>query len=218
MSTATGDTPAPIAVDAIAFDLLSALNNSPPLWENVAEIPQFGQTWHFNSLRRIAKTGSYVPYERVVQEAAAESGVPVRLAAELIKRWGELRPWPDTPGVLAKLSGRRLAIVTNCTQELAEIATGVTGTTFELVISAEQAGAYKPDRRAYEAALAALKLEPRQVLFVAGSMYDVAGAGELGMPVYWANRYAASVPVGARPPLVNAPDLTQLPALLGLTE
>jgi 2-haloalkanoic acid dehalogenase type II len=207
-----------VSVEAIAFDLLSALNNSPPLWETVAESPQLGQTWHFNSLRRIAKTGSYVPYERVVQQAAEESGVPLRLAAELITRWGELRPWPDTPGVLATLTGRRLAIVTNCTQELAEIATGLTGTTFDLVMSAERAGAYKPDPRAYQAALQALGLQPQQVLFVAGSMYDVAGAGALGMPVYWANRYQAAIPPGAPPPLVNAPDLTKLPTLLGMTE
>jgi 2-haloacid dehalogenase len=210
------DTSALIAVEAIAFDLLSALNNSPQLWERVAEVPQFGQLWHFNSLRRISALGSYVPYELVVQQAAAETGIPTRLAGELIARWGDLRPWPDTPGVLAQLAGRRFAIVTNCTQALAEIATDVTGTAFELVMSAERAGAYKPDHRGYEAALVALGLQPRQVLVVAGSMYDVAGAGALGMPVYWANRYNAAVPEGAPAPLVNAPDLTQLPALLGI--
>lgn len=84
-------------------------------------------------------------------------------------------------------------------------------------MSAEKSGAYKPDSRAYEAALKSLGLQPQQVLSVAGSMYEVLGAGHLGMPGYLANRYDAAVPADARAPLINAPDLRQLPALLGIS-
>jgi hypothetical protein len=64
-------------------------------------------------------------------------------------------------------------------------------------------------------ALDALGLAPAQVLFVAGSAHDVPGAGNVGMPVYWSNRQSLPLPDGP-PPLVDAPDLTGLPALLGL--
>jgi 2-haloalkanoic acid dehalogenase type II len=217
MTSCTSEAFAPISVEAIAFDLLSALDSAVGLWERVARVPQIGQMWHANTLRKISTMGSYVPFELLVQTTAMETGLPREAGINLIEQWGAIRPWPDTPDVLGKLAGRRLAIVTNCSQQLAELAAGVNGTNFELVMSAERAGAYKPDPRAYRAALTALGLQPQQVLFVAGSMYDVSGAGSLGMPVYWANRYHAAVPAGAPPPLVDAPDLTGLPALLGIS-
>jgi FMN phosphatase YigB (HAD superfamily) len=60
-----------------------------------------------------------------------------------------------------------------------------------------------------------LGLPAERVLFVAGSAHDVPGAGALGMPVYWSNRQGLPVPEGP-PPLVNASDLTRIPALLGI--
>ena len=83
----------------------------------------------------------------------------------------------------------------------------------ELVMSAERAGAYKIDPRAYQAALDALGLPAERVPFVAGSDHDVTGASVLDMAVCWSNRQALSVPDGPEP-LVNAPDLTRLPDLL----
>src|SRR5205085_96699 len=98
---------------------------------------------------------------------------------------GELRPWPEAPAVLRLLHGRRLAIVTNCSQRLAELAAARTGGVFEQVVSAERAGVYKPDPRPYRFAAAALGLPPERILFVAGSAHDVPGATRAGMPVYW---------------------------------
>jgi 2-haloalkanoic acid dehalogenase type II len=166
-------------------------------------------------LRLITASGAYVPYSEMVRQAAVEVGIAPGLDAALLERWGDLRPWPEAPSVLALLAGRRLAIVTNCSQVLAESAAQATGGQFEVVISAERAGVYKVDPRAYQAALDALGLPAERVLFVAGSAHDVPGAGALGMPVYWSNRQGLPVPEGP-PPLVNAPDLTRLPALLGI--
>ena len=47
---------------------------------------------------------------------------------------------------------------------------------FELVMTAEEAGAYKPDPLPYRMALERLGLDPAEVLFVAGSAHDVGGA------------------------------------------
>lgn len=206
----------PLDVDAIAFDLLTALIDSWSLWERVAGDPALGRVWRQASLRLITAAGAYVPYEEMVRRAAVEVNVPPDRSEDLLARWSELQPWPEAPGVLSMLDGRRLAIVTNCSQPLAEIAAQATGGQFELVMSAERAGAYKIDPRAYQAALDALGLPASRVLFVAGSAHDVPGAGALGMPVYWSNRQRLAVPVGAPPPLVNAPDLTSLPVVLGI--
>ncbi len=202
-------------VDAVAFDLLTALVDSWTLWEAVAGDAALGRAWRQASLRLVTAAGSYQPYEDMVQAAAREVGLDRSRMDALLRRWSEIQPWPEAPGVLAQLGGRRLAIVTNCSQRLAEIAAAATGGRFELVMSAERAGVYKIDPCAYQAALDALGLPAERVLFVAGSAHDVPGAGHVGMPVYWANRRGLPVPDGAPAPIVDAPHLSQLPGLLG---
>lgn len=196
--------------DAIAFDLLTALVDSWSVYAAVSGDEARGRAWRLASLRIVTAAGGYRPYEQVLREAACEEGLPASMADELIARWGEIRPWPEVPGVLAKLADRRLAILTNCSQRLAEIAAAATGGRFEVVLSAERAGVYKTDPRAYRAVLDALRLPAERVLFVAGSAHDVKGAPQVGMPVYWQNRARLVVPEGAPPPLVDAPDLTDL--------
>jgi 2-haloacid dehalogenase len=206
-----------VQVDAIAFDLLTALIDSWSLWETVAGDAALGRRWRQASLRLITASGVYVPYPEMVRQAAVEVGIAPGLDAALLERWENLQPWPEAPSILAQLAGRRLAIVTNCSQVLAESAARATGGQFEIVMSAERAGIYKVDPRAYQAALDALGLPAERVLFVAGSAHDVPGAGALGMPVYWSNRQGLPVPEGPRP-LVNAPDLTRLPELLDIAQ
>ncbi len=204
----------PAEIEAVAFDLLTALIDSWSLWIGVAGDQALGRAWRGASLRRVTSTGDYRPYEDIVRAAAAEVDLPPARAEALLDRWGELKPWPEAPGVLRALAGRRLAIVTNCSQCLAERAAAATGASFAAVVSAERAGAYKTDPRAYEAGLAALGLAAAKVLFVAGSAHDVTGAGALGLPVYWSNRQRLEVPEGAAPPVADAPDLSALPGLL----
>ena len=204
----------PLQIDAVTFDLLTALLDSWSLWVAVAGDDDLGRTWRRASLRLITAAGAYVPYEQIVYRAADEVGVPRAGADELLARWGELCPWPEVPEVLARLRGRRLAIITNTSQRLAEIAAAATGGTFEVVVSAEQAGAYKTDPRACRAGLAALGLPPERVLFVAGSAHDVPGASAVGMPVYWHNRQRLPLAAGSPVPLVDAPNLAGLPDLL----
>jgi 2-haloalkanoic acid dehalogenase type II len=204
---------------AIAFDLLTALMDSWSLWVEVAGDDALGRAWRRSSLHKVTTAGAYRPYEHIVDEAAAEVGVSLGRARELLERWvaGELLPWPETPNVLAQLAAIKwpTAIVTNCSQRLAEAATAATGHHFDAIVSAERAGVYKTDPRAYQAGLAAMgNLKPSEVLFVAGSAHDVPGAGTVGMPVYWSNRFADAVAEGAPVPLMNEPNLLRPPALV----
>ena len=202
--------------DAIAFDLLTALIDSWSLWIAVAGDADRGRAWRMASLARVTSAGAYRPYDDIVHESAVDVGIARQKADELLGRWSDLRPWPDAAGILQCLHGRRLAIVTNCSQRLAEIAAATTTGNFELIMSAERSGHYKTAPEAYRAASDALGLPPSRVLFVAGSPHDVPGAGAVGMPVYWANRAGAAVPAGAPTPIVVAPDLRQLPEVVGL--
>ncbi len=200
--------------NAITFDLLTALVDSWTLWAKVAGGEELGRHWRSTSLRIVTSAGVYQPYDQMVRRAAVEVGLAPARADELIARWTEIKPWPETPAILRRLRQRRLAIVTNCSQRLAEIAAAATGGAFEVIMSAERAGYYKTDQRAYLAAAQALGLKPAEILFVAGSAHDVPGAAGAGMKVYWSNRQGLPVPGGAPMPLVEARDLSALPLML----
>src|SRR3954471_19706389 len=111
-----------MVIEAVAFDLLTALLDSWTLWSTVAGDEALGRAWRQASLALVTASGAYVPYEGLVAEATRRVGLPLEKADELLARWGELRPWPEAPAVLQRLRGRRLAIVTNCSQQLAELA------------------------------------------------------------------------------------------------
>lgn len=202
--------------DAVAFDLLTALVDSWTLFASVTGDEARGREWRQASLRRVVAAGRYRDYEAILREAALETKLPASLADTLVARWGDLEPWPEVPGVLRQLEGRRLAVLTNCSQRLAEIAASVTGGRFEMVLSAERTGWYKTDPRAYRALVDALDLPAERIVFVAGSPHDVKGAPSAWLTVYWQNRGGLPVPPGIPPPLVNAPDLTGLLPLLGI--
>ena len=143
--------------------------------------------WRRRYLEITYGCGQYRPYESLVREAAREVGLPEGLGGDLERRWGELQPWPEAPGVLAKLPVP-LAVATNCSVRLGRQAADQVGVPFKVVVTAESAGFYKPRSEPYRAGLSALGTAPERTLFVAGSASDVPGAKGVGMPVYWHNR------------------------------
>jgi 2-haloalkanoic acid dehalogenase type II len=181
-----------MAYAAVGFDLLTALLDTWSLWSNVAGDHDLGMRWHGAS-QALLRGQRYRPFEDIVRESASEVGVDPKRASELLRRWGEFEPWPDVLPVLERLSGTRRFIVTNCSRKLGRLAAFRAGR-FELVVTAEEAGAYKPDPLPYRMALERLALDPAEVLFVAGSAHDVGGAARVGMDVYWANRGGAPAP------------------------
>ena len=197
--------------DAVGFDLLTALLDTLPLWRSAAGDDDVGTRWHAAN-QRLLRGQPYRAFDDLVHESAEEVGLGRAHATTLLSRWGEAQPWPDTRRALIALGDTPRFIVTNCSQKLGERAAKQAGE-FAFVMTAEQAGAYKPDPRPYLAALATVRLEATRVLFVAGSAHDVGGAKRAGMDVYWANRLAAPPPDDATP-LMHATDLGKLAALL----
>jgi 2-haloacid dehalogenase len=181
---------------AVGFDLLTAMLDSWSLFANVAGGRELGMRWHAAS-QSLLRGRPYRPFEDIVRDAAGAVGIDGAKADELLRRWGESVPWPDVPDVLSRLDSHTRFIVTNCSERLGTLAAARAGT-FDLVMTAERAGAYKPDPRPYRAALDALTLQPGRVLFVAGSAHDVGGASRAGMDVYWANRGRVPAPADAK--------------------
>ncbi len=201
---------------AVLFDLLTALIDSWSLWDAVAGSPDHGRRWRAAYLRRTYACGTYRPYETLVREAAGEVALPPACARRLAARCHELAPWPEAPRVLAALGrDRKLGIVTNCSRALGMRAACALGVLFATVVTAEQAGAYKPDPRTYRQAIAALGLAPAEILFVAGSGYDLVGTAAVGLPTVWHNRVGLAPPDGAPAPLATWTSLEPLPAFVG---
>ena len=177
------------AYDAVLFDLLTALIDSWTLWNEVAGGPEAGMAWRRAYLEITYGCGDYRPYETLVAEAAAAAGMAPDAADRLAARWAELRPWDEAPSVLAELSKRaKLGVVTNCSIEKGREAAALIVTPLDVVVTAEEAGCYKPRPEPYALALDRLGTAPERTLFVAGSAADVPGASALGMPVFWHNR------------------------------
>ena len=202
-----------MAYAAVGFDLLTALLDAWTLWSDVAGDRALGMRWHAAS-QALLRGKRYRPFENIVRESAGEVGLDAKRAGELLRRWGEFEPWPDVPPVLEGLDGTRRFVVTNCSRKLGRLAAFRAGR-FELVVTAEEAGAYKPDPLPYRMALERLALDPAEVLFVAGSAHDVGGAARVGMDVYWANRGGAPAPTDGTA-LREEPDFRGLLETLGV--
>jgi 2-haloalkanoic acid dehalogenase type II len=196
---------------AVLFDLLTALLDSASLWDAVAGGAEKGRPWRAAYLRKTYAAGAYRPYDQLVREAAREVGLPELLADQLVERYGELAPWPEVEQVLTKLKSHvPLAIVTNCSESLGRVAVARIGIAFDVFVTAERAGYYKPHPRPYRLALEPLGAAPEDVLFVAGSPYDLFGAAAVGMPVFWHDRMRMTAPPGAPAPIAHHDNLHPL--------
>jgi 2-haloacid dehalogenase len=195
----------------VLFDLLTALLDSWSVWDAAAGGVEPGRKWRAAYLRRNYRTGAYRPYEDIVAEAAAESGLGTDAPTRLFSLWKDIRPWPDAKAVLENVRDRvPIAVVTNCSEYLGRLAVRAVGVPFDSVVTAERAGYYKPDPRAYGLALKELGSEARDCLMVAGSPYDLYGAQAMGMDAYWHNRVGLRAPDDAPKPLRESGSLQGL--------
>ncbi|KZV71711.1 2-deoxyglucose-6-phosphate phosphatase [Peniophora sp. CONT] len=208
----------PVPPKAIVFDLLTGLLNSWTAWDRAAasatnssaeptsaedaETTSAGFEWRKHYLALTFGTGAYRPYETLVHEAAARAGLPASAAEALLANWDAwIMPWPETSAVLKALraKGYKLGVVTNCSIELGRRAAALCGVEFDVVVTAEESGWYKPVPAAYTAILEQLNVQVQDVLFVAGSPGDVAGAHGAGLRVVWHNHIGLPA-VGDVPP------------------
>src|SRR2546430_11359084 len=177
-----------MAYAAVGFDRLTALLDAWTLWSDVAGDRALGMRWHAAS-QALLRGKRYRPFEDIVRETAGEVGLDAKRAGDLLRRWGEFEPWADVPPVLERLDGTRRFVVTNCSRKLGRLAAFRAGR-FELVVTAEAAGACTPDPLPYRMALWRLAPDPAQVAFLDGSGPHFRAAGGLGWGVFRAKSAA----------------------------
>lgn len=187
---------------AVIFDLFTALLDSWNIWEVAANDRQKGHEWRSHYLKVAFECGAYRPYKDLVREAAQQANLPATATDTLFSRWHEMRPWPEAPSVVRDLRSRgyQVGIVSNCSAELGHQALACLGPfTDYALVTAEEAGFYKPHPKVYEHILSVLNVNPRNALFVAGSNGDVIGAANAGMDVVWHNRMNFEALPGSAP-------------------
>ncbi len=196
---------------AVLFDLLTGLLDSWTVWNRVAGGEAAGRKWRAAYLELTYGCGAYRPYETLVAEAARGSGLTDEHALALQREWPSIAPWEEGPAVLRELSrDHKLGVVTNCSEPLGRAAAQKLGVPFDVIVTSERAGFYKPRPQPYRLALAELHLDPNQVLFVAGSGFDQIGTSGVGLDTYWHNRVGLHRPAGAPPPLRESRSLEGL--------
>jgi FMN hydrolase / 5-amino-6-(5-phospho-D-ribitylamino)uracil phosphatase len=127
-----------------------------------------------------------------LSQVLAESGAPVSLADQGMQVFAHARNqveiFDDVLPALAALSERvSLGAVSNGFADITAIGLD---RYFSVALAAHQFGCAKPDARIFEAACAALKLTPDEVMFVGDDLrLDVHGAQQIGMRGVWMNRF-----------------------------
>jgi 2-haloacid dehalogenase len=134
------------------------------------------------------------------------------LVAEIEK----LRPFPDVVPALERLraNGYRLAVLSNGDRDMLEAARPYIGFRFDHVISAGEAGYFKPHWKTYAKAAELIGEDRSSILFVANHAFDCIGAKAYGMRAAFVNRRKR--PFGETPylPDLIVGDFTELAAAL----
>jgi 2-haloalkanoic acid dehalogenase type II len=152
------------------------------------------------------EAGSYQPYRQilsVVTERVAEQlglDLPTGGAGLLAERLPDWTPFPDTNEALTRLKQRyRLGVLSNIDRDLFAGTARYFDIKFDVVITAEDVGTYKPALAHFERLLGTHS-PPEEVLHVAQSLFhDGVPATELGIPFVWINRYGDSNPTLVEP-------------------
>ena len=163
-----------------------------------------------------AESGPYQRYREVLAGCLREVGAAydvVVTGSEAATFGGSVGAWPafaDSTAGLNRLKTRfRLGVITNCDDDLFAAASQRLGVDFDWVVTAEQVGSYKPDRRNFDVGLATLGIPRERVLHVAQSLFhDHVPAKALGLSTVWIDRRHDRPGFGATPPATAVPDAT----------
>jgi len=210
-------------VSAVLFDLFGTLLDIYSIAARADEMfPGKGtvlaELWREKSLeytRLRTLSNRYVPFSQVVedslQHACDRLHLPLDAASRglLMHEFTQLSAFPDTVPALKRLAAEEitLGVLSNGDPGLIEDSLHGAGLDeyFDVLLSADQARAYKTAPAVYELGPMTLGHPPHELVLVSGNGWDAIGAKWYGYRSYWVNRSAAPVErLGALPDGVGA--------------
>jgi 2-haloacid dehalogenase len=103
--------------------------------------------------------------------------------------WHRLKPWPDSVAGLTRLKKKyTIAPLSNGNVALLSDMAKHAGLPWDLILSAELARHYKPDREAYLTAVSLLELKPEEVMMCAAHSSDLMAALSFGLRTGFVHR------------------------------
>jgi 2-haloalkanoic acid dehalogenase type II len=157
-----------------------------------------------------------------LERAMVEFGLPFELAdAEILtSSIGKMPPFPEVVATLERLkaAGFRLAIISNTDDAIIAGNVAQLGGFIDRVITAEQAGAYKPSSQIFHHAWKSLEIGMDDLVHICASPHlDLAAARELGFRAVWVDRGTGRKPLADYRPNKIVPTLDKVPAILAAT-
>lgn len=173
---------------AIAGELGEKARSLSDMWRQ----KQLQYTW----LRSLM--GEYADFEQVTGDgldyALAAHGVDdADIRARLMEMYMRLDAYPDAVSTLEALKGAgyATAILSNGSPKMLSAAAGSSGLAplLDAVLSVDEVGVYKPDRRIYQLAVDRMKAAPEEICFVSANAWDCAGGANFGFRNVHINRF-----------------------------
>jgi len=165
-----------------------------------------------------ALTGALTPLDELVAAAMRRrlrlGGAEEERAAAALELMGTMPAYLEVPGALEALRARgmRLGVLAQSSAGATDSVLRFAGLRdrFELVLSAQDAGAYKPDLRPYRMAIERTGAAGEDVAFVSTHWWDVAGAKRAGMRTGWVARRERWLLDTVPPPDYTGRDLAEV--------
>ena len=148
----------------------------------------------------------YRPYRQVLRETMRMTlntwQIPYaeQDLEEFAHAMGRWPPFPDTQQALLELQKlTKTVLITNTDDEIIAETQRTLGVTFDDIITAQQAGAYKPSHKGFLLARHRLGPPVSEIWHAGfGFKYDIVPATELGYTTVWVNRQGEARPVDVK--------------------
>lgn len=195
----------------IVFDVNETLSDLSPLGARFVEVGASASAaplWFASILRdgfALTAAGDNPPFAGVARELLLSQLSEVALnrsveqaARHVMDGFARLELHADVASGVDRLQqeGFRLVTFSNGSSSVADrlLSSGNLRECFELLLSVEDAGAWKPSPKAYAYAASACGVPPDELLMVAVHPWDVDGARRAGLQSAWVNRSGAPFP------------------------
>ena len=185
--------------DITAAARKSALVSSNSLlkssWEDLSEIwrkKQIENTWLQNILNSHTDFRDITSkaLDFALEEMALEQDPKLR--ETLLDLYWTSEVYPEVGQILKELNllNINLAILSNGTLEMLLSGCSSTGINkyFDFIVSVDEVGIFKPDKRVYELVETKMGYQTSEVLFVSSNGWDIVGATKYGCSTVWVNR------------------------------
>jgi 2-haloacid dehalogenase len=182
------------------YDVHSVIQRCDQLWpgkgtalSQLWRTKQLEYTWQRTLMRR------YAPFSQITREALEYGCALLKLPLDggkseaLWQEYLRLSPYPDVPGALQRLAGRKMAILTNGSPDMIEPLVRHSGLKFDAVLSVDAVKQFKPVPEVYQLAIDRLGVAKEAIGFVSSNCWDALGAKSFGFRVFWINRTGAPV-------------------------